>query len=194
MGNRFVLGHPLFFCLPSNAFPDIGSVGRIEKKKNPKKKIISILGIGGLVPRHHSCGARKTTRREPKINMAEKLADVVAKLRQRGKKDQPQKNGLKTSLTFFFLENAQSVGRRETEKKKGMALELLGVDCIVTVAMITLLHSAYQLNIKSVFSSLFLSNRTVQKIKGNLKLYLFLLHTFILFPSYLTSFHSLQVM
>ena len=27
-----------FFCLPSNAFPDIGSVGRIEKKKNYKKK------------------------------------------------------------------------------------------------------------------------------------------------------------
>ena len=63
-------------------------------KKNPKKKIIiSILGIGGLVPWHHICGARKTTRREPKINMAEKLADVVAKLklRQREKKDQPPK-------------------------------------------------------------------------------------------------------
>ena len=61
-------------------------------KKKPKKTIISILGIGGLVPRHHSCGARKTTRREPKImNIAEKLADVVAKLRQRGKKDQPPK-------------------------------------------------------------------------------------------------------
>ena len=59
------------------------SVGRIEKKKKLKKKIISILGIGGLVPLHHSCGARKTTRREPKINMAEKLADVVAKLRAR---------------------------------------------------------------------------------------------------------------
>ena len=52
-----------FLCLPSNAFPDIGSVGRI----------------------------RKTTRREPKINMAEKLAGIVAKLRQRGKKDQPPK-------------------------------------------------------------------------------------------------------
>ena len=61
------------------------------KTKKPKKKITSILGIGGLVHRHHSCGARKTTRREPKINMAEKLADVVAKLRQRGKKDRPPK-------------------------------------------------------------------------------------------------------
>ena len=31
------LGHPLFFLrLPSNAFPDIGSVGRIEKKKKKK--------------------------------------------------------------------------------------------------------------------------------------------------------------
>ena len=52
---------------------------------------MSILGIGGLVPRHHSCGARKTTRREPKINMAEKMGDIVAKLRQRWKKDQPPK-------------------------------------------------------------------------------------------------------
>ena len=33
------LGHPPFLLrLPSNAFPDIGSVGRIEKKKKLKKK------------------------------------------------------------------------------------------------------------------------------------------------------------
>ena len=31
-----ILGHPLFFRLVSNAFPDIGSVGRIEKE-NLKK-------------------------------------------------------------------------------------------------------------------------------------------------------------
>ena len=32
------MGHPLFFRrLASNAFPDIGSVGRIEKKKKQKK-------------------------------------------------------------------------------------------------------------------------------------------------------------
>ena len=67
------------------------SVG-LKKKKNLEKKIISILGIGGLVAQHHSCGARKTARRELKINMAEKLAvDVVANLRQRGKKNQPPK-------------------------------------------------------------------------------------------------------
>ena len=47
------------------------SVGRIEKKKN-LKKFTSSLGIGGLVTQHHCGGARKTTRREPKINMAEK--------------------------------------------------------------------------------------------------------------------------
>ena len=78
-----VLGHPhfFFFCrLPSNAFPDIGSVGQIEQK------IMNILGIVGLVAQHHSCGARKTTRREPKINMAETLLDVIAKLRQCGEK------------------------------------------------------------------------------------------------------------
>ena len=28
----------LFFLLASNAFPDIGSVGRIEKKKNKNEK------------------------------------------------------------------------------------------------------------------------------------------------------------
>ena len=74
-----------------------------------KKTIISILGIGGLVPRHQSFGARKTTRREPKINIAEKLADVVAKLRQRGKKDQPPKllcdikMAEKRRYNFFFF-------------------------------------------------------------------------------------------
>ena len=43
------LGHPLFFLflrLPSNAFPYIGSVGRIEKK-NLKKQITRSLGIVG---------------------------------------------------------------------------------------------------------------------------------------------------
>ena len=127
-----MLGHPpFFFRLPSDAFPDVGSVCRIEKKK-PKKKGISILGIGGLVPQHHSCGARKTTRREPKINMAETLVNVVAKLRhRRGKKDQPPKllcdikNGLKTSLPiFFFFFGKMSeiwVGRTTLngEKKRG---------------------------------------------------------------------------
>ena len=33
----FMLGHPLFFRSASNAFPDVGSVGRIEKKNSKKK-------------------------------------------------------------------------------------------------------------------------------------------------------------
>ena len=37
---------PFFFRLASNAFPGVGSVGRIEKKKT-KKKITRSLGIGG---------------------------------------------------------------------------------------------------------------------------------------------------
>ena len=37
----------LLFCLASNAFPDIGSDGRIENKKT-YKKITRSLGLGGL--------------------------------------------------------------------------------------------------------------------------------------------------
>ena len=44
-----VLGHPpFFFRLASNAFPDVGSVGRTDKKKT-LKKITRSLGIGGPV-------------------------------------------------------------------------------------------------------------------------------------------------
>ena len=38
-------GHPFFSRLASNAFPDIGSVDRIEKKKQKQYKITSSLGI-----------------------------------------------------------------------------------------------------------------------------------------------------
>ena len=38
----------------SNAFPDIGSVGQIKKKK--LKKNTRSLRTGGLVPQHHCCG------------------------------------------------------------------------------------------------------------------------------------------
>ena len=42
--NNIWLGNPLFFlCLLSNAFPDIGSVGQIEKTKNLKKKSQEVL-------------------------------------------------------------------------------------------------------------------------------------------------------
>ena len=32
--NKKYEGHPPFLCLASNTFPDVGSVGRIEKKKS----------------------------------------------------------------------------------------------------------------------------------------------------------------
>ena len=38
---------PFFFLLASNAFPGVGSVGRIEKKQKDLKKITRSLGIGG---------------------------------------------------------------------------------------------------------------------------------------------------
>jgi len=44
----------LFKAIPlvSNAFPDFGSVGRLDEKKS-KKKITISLRIGGSKPQHH---------------------------------------------------------------------------------------------------------------------------------------------
>ena len=65
------------------------------KKRKPKKKITSGLGIGGLVLQHH----------QAKINIAEKLFDVVEQLTQHGKIKESttetpmqHKNGLSKSL------------------------------------------------------------------------------------------------
>ena len=72
----------------SNAFPDIGSVGRVKKKqknkKNHKKPRKGRPGTPGSL-----LWILETTTHEPKINMAEKLVDVIVKLRQRGKKGSP---------------------------------------------------------------------------------------------------------
>ena len=83
----------------------IGSVGRIEKKKKPYIK-------NHRKSRNRRPGTQasllwslETARQEPKINMAEKLVDVIVKLRQRGKKDQPPKLlcDMQASLTFQQL-------------------------------------------------------------------------------------------
>ena len=59
-----------------------GSVSRIEKKKaNHKKSRKRRPGTPALL-----LWSLETRRHEPKINMAEKLVDVIVKLRQRGKK------------------------------------------------------------------------------------------------------------
>ena len=62
-------------------FPDIELVGRIEKK-NYKKSLNTPASLLQSV---------ETTRHEPKIDMVETLVNVIVKLRQRGKKDQPAK-------------------------------------------------------------------------------------------------------
>ena len=76
------LGHPpplFFFRLTSNAFLT-GSVGRIEKKNHEKSRKRRPGTPASLL------WSLETRRHEPKINMAEKLVDVIVKLRQRGKK------------------------------------------------------------------------------------------------------------
>ena len=92
-----------FFRLVSNAFPDIRSIGRIEKKKLKKRKITRFGRRPGTPA--SLLWNLETTRHEPKINMAETLVDVIVELRQRGKKDQPTKLLCDTqaSLTFHQL-------------------------------------------------------------------------------------------
>ena len=92
---------PFFLRLASNAFPDIGSVGRIEKKKKKTEKKIHRKSRnkrpGTQAPLPWSL---ETTRHEPEINIAGTLVDVLANLRQRGKKDQPPKLYVVTMLIF----------------------------------------------------------------------------------------------
>ena len=68
--------------------------------KKSLKKITRSLGIGGLAPQHHCFGACKTTTHETEINMADKLVDVIVKLGQSRKKDQPSKPYVVTMLIF----------------------------------------------------------------------------------------------
>ena len=88
------------------------SVVGIEQKKVEKS-----LEIRGLAPQYH--------KHEPKINMAEKLLDVIVKLRQRNgflyvvivlifqiKILFKVKNGLITGA-LFFGENAKNLGRAD---------------------------------------------------------------------------------
>ena len=87
---------PLFFLrLASNAFLDIGSVGRIDKKKTHTHKKSRNRRPDPLTP---FLWRLQTTKREP--NMAEKLVDVIAKFRQRQKNDQPPKLCVVTMLTI----------------------------------------------------------------------------------------------
>ena len=66
-----------------------------KKKKNHKKSGNKRPGTPASL-----LWSLETTRHEPKINMAEKLVDVIVKLRQRGKKGQAPKLHVVTSLIF----------------------------------------------------------------------------------------------
>ena len=71
-----------------------------NKKKTKKKKNKQIQEVSELEA-YNRCSL-KTTRHEPKINMAERLVDFIVKLWQRWKKDRPPKllRAIPASLTF----------------------------------------------------------------------------------------------
>ena len=64
-----LVGHLLFFCLLSNAFPDFGSVIRSVRKEKKPKKWRRSLELGGLVPRHNNMRSLVITRRGYDSNM-----------------------------------------------------------------------------------------------------------------------------
>ena len=97
---KFTYAIPPFFRLASNAFPDFRSLGLIEKKKKKPKRVTKKSrnrrpGISASL-----LWSPETTRHETKINMADKLVDVIVKFRQLGKKDQPPKFYVVTMLSF----------------------------------------------------------------------------------------------
>ena len=108
------------------------SVGRIEKKN--LMKIIRSLGIGGLVPQHQQW--------------------VVAKLRERGKKDQMPKLLCDTKMVwkrryqfflfFFFFENAKVwVGRTTLNGEKegdGLSNKTISSEIMLLILIIPLLN------------------------------------------------------
>ena len=67
------------------------------------------LGVTGLVPQHHCFGALKQQEMNPKSIWRNDfwLVDVIVKLRQRGKKDQPPKLYVVTLLIFQIKRTTQ---------------------------------------------------------------------------------------
>ena len=86
------------YCL--NTWKAIPIKKKKKKKKTKKKKNKQIQEVSELET-YYPCSL-KTTRHEPKINMAERLVDFIVKLWQRWKKDRPPKLLCATpaSLTF----------------------------------------------------------------------------------------------
>jgi len=77
------------------------SVGQIQKKKKPKKNHKKTQNRRPGTP-DSLLWSLETTRHGPKINMAEKLVDVILKLRQCGKNGSTTKTPLRhTSIPHF---------------------------------------------------------------------------------------------
>ena len=89
------------YCL--NTWKAIPIKKKKKKKKTKKKKNKQIQEVSELeaYKTYNPCSL-KTTRHEPKINMAERLVDFIVKLWQRWKKDRPPKllRAIPASLTF----------------------------------------------------------------------------------------------
>ena len=110
-------------------FPDIGSVGRIEKKK--KKKIIRSLGIGGPGTPGRRQKLTFTYLDEKNAQHTVKNVPVfvpvflyaVTMLIFQNKRIISSEKRLNYVVTFFF-EDAKNLGRSDDSKwrKKGMAL------------------------------------------------------------------------
>ena len=118
----FLRPSPFFFRLASNAFPDVGSVCRIEKKNHiksrnrrpwyPRMTLKVNIHIFGLT----KYTAQYTVKNVPVFVYAATTLIFQLKRIQ-------VKNGLTISLLFFF-ENAKNLGRSDDAKrrKKRMAL------------------------------------------------------------------------
>ena len=126
LNKSFVLGHPLFFRSASNAFSDIGSVGRIEKKNHKKSRNRRPwYPWTTLKVNFHIIGVTKCTiccKKCPCFflccyydHFSDRLKELFQKI-----------NGLTASLLFFFCENAKKLGRSDDAKGRkirGVALD-----------------------------------------------------------------------
>ena len=97
------------------------------EKKNLKKhlnKMMSILGIGGLVPQHQ-LWSQENNKTWIQNQYGGKVSGYCCKIKTAWEKGSTtetpmrHKNGLKTSLpNFFCLENARNLGRSDDAKRR----------------------------------------------------------------------------
>ena len=122
-------GHPLlFFRLASNAFPDVGSVGRMEKKRSKKKNHKKSRNRRPWYPRMklkvniHIFGLTKCTIYCKKCScFVPVFLYAVTKLMFQIKRIISREKWFNYTVTFFLKKLCQkfgSVGRRLKQRKK----------------------------------------------------------------------------